>query len=158
MLAIFDIDGVVADVRHRLHHLHHPGRWSNFFRAAGEDPLLPEGAALVADLAREHEIVWLTGRPDWLRDTTVDWLAAHGLPGTEVHMRPDGDHRPARLFKLGVLRGLAPRGIAALNDDDREVVDAALGAGFPAALADWVPRDDPYGDALHDAQERFGRT
>ncbi len=30
--------------------------------------------------------------------------------------------------------------------------------GYPAALADWVPRDDPYGDALRDAQERYGRT
>jgi hypothetical protein len=149
---------VVADVRHRLHHLRRPGRWSSFFRAAGQDPLLPEGAALVADLAREHEIVWLTGRPDWLRDTTADWLAEHGLPGTELHMRPDGDYRPARIYKLGVLRRLSPRGIAALIDDDREVIDAAVAAGFPAALADWVPREDPYADVLRDAQERYGRT
>lgn len=154
MLAVFDIDGVVADVRHRLHHLRGPSRWSRFFRAADADPLLPEGAALVADLAREHEIVWLTGRPDWLRGTTVDWLARYDLPGTEVHMRPDGDYRPARAFKLGVLRRLSPRGIAAFVDDDREVIDAALAAGYPAALADWVPRDE----VLHAAQERYGRT
>jgi phosphoglycolate phosphatase-like HAD superfamily hydrolase len=158
VLAVFDIDGVVADVRHRLHHLRRPNRWSNFFRAAGEDPLLAEGAALVADLAREHEIVWLTGRPDWLRGTTTDWLAEHGLPGTELHMRPEGDYRPARIFKLAVLRKLGARGIAAFVDDDREVIDAALAAGYPAALADWVPRDDPYADVLRDAQERYGRT
>jgi hypothetical protein len=158
VLAVFDIDGVVADVRHRLHHLRRPGRWSQFFHAAGEDPLLAEGAALVADLAREHDIVWLTGRPDWLRDTTAAWLAEHGLPGTELHMRPDGDYRPARIFKLGVLRRLGPRGLAAFVDDDREVIDAALAAGYPAALADWVPREDPYSDALHEAQERYGRT
>jgi phosphoglycolate phosphatase-like HAD superfamily hydrolase len=158
VLAVFDIDGVVADVRHRLHHLDRPGRWSAFFRAAGQDPLLPEGEALVAELAREHEIVWLTGRPDWLRRTTSDWLASHDLPGTELHMRPDGDYRPARSYKLSVLRRLAPRGIGALIDDDSEVIDAALAAGFPAVLADWVPRDDPYGDMLHDAQERYGRT
>jgi hypothetical protein len=158
VLAVFDIDGVVADVRHRLHHLHRPGRWAQFFRAADADPLLAEGAALVADLAREHDIVWLTGRPDWLRDTTAGWLAQHGLPGTELHMRPDGDYRPARIFKLGVLRRLGPRGVAAFVDDDREVIDAALAAGYPAALADWVPRADPYSDALHEAQERFGRT
>jgi hypothetical protein len=158
VLAVFDIDGVVADVRHRLHHLRRPGRWSQFFRAAGEDPLLAEGAALVADLSREHDIVWLTGRPDWLRDTTVAWLTEHGLPGTELHMRPDGDYRPARIFKLGVLRRLEPRGVAAFVDDDREVIDAALAAGYPAALADWVPREDPYSDVLHEAQERYGRT
>jgi hypothetical protein len=153
VLAVFDIDGVVADVRHRLPHLrrHH---WHRFFADAGADPLLDEGAALVADLAAEHDIVWLTGRPDWLRSTTLDWLDEHRLPAGELHMRPDRDYRPARIFKLDVLRRLRPRGIAALVDDDTEVVEAALAAGYPAVLADWVPRD---GD-LREAQERLGRT
>lgn len=156
MLAVFDIDGVVADVRHRLHHLQRPRHraWHRFFDEADLDPLLPEGATLVADLARDHEIVWLTGRPDWLRRTTVDWLARHGLPGAELHMRPTGDYRPARIYKLEVLRALAPRGVAALVDDDSEVIDAAVRAGFAAVLADWVPRDAD----LRDAQERWGRT
>jgi hypothetical protein len=153
VLAVFDIDGVVADVRHRLHHLrdHH---WHRFFDDAESDPLLAEGAALVADLATQHEIVWLTGRPEWLRDTTSDWLRSHDLPGDELHLRGNGDYRPARTYKVGVLRRLQTRGIAAFIDDDGEVVDAALRAGLPAVLADWVPRDAD----LRDAQERFGRT
>jgi hypothetical protein len=154
VLAVFDIDGVVADVRHRLHHLEHPKSWTGFFRDAADDPLLPEGARLVKDLGDRHEIVWLTGRPERLRRTTVNWLAEHGLPGTELHLRPDHDYRPARLFKVGVLTGLAHRNIAAFVDDDNEVIDAALAAGLPAVLADWVPRDP----ALRDAQERLGRT
>jgi hypothetical protein len=153
VLAVFDIDGVVADVRHRLHHLR-KHRWHRFFDDADADPLLPEGAALVADLASQHDIVWLTGRPDWLRGTTSDWLARHDLPGDELHMRSDGDYRPARIYKLDALRHLKPRGVAALVDDDPEVIDAALVAGYPAVLADWVPRDAD----LRDAQERFGRT
>lgn len=154
MLAVFDVDGVVADVRHRLHHLHRHHHWGRFFAEADADPLLSEGAALVSDLAGQHEIVWLTGRPEWLRPVTRDWLAEHGLPGGELHMRPEHDYRPARDYKLGVLRRLAGRGIAAFIDDDVEVVDAALAAGIPAVLADWVPRDRD----LRDAQERFGRT
>ena len=154
MLAVFDIDGVVADVRHRLHHLERPKSWPAFFAAADEDALLPEGARLVADLARAHEIVWLTGRPAWLRDTTADWLARHGLPGRELHLRPGRDYRPARLYKLEVLQRLAPRGLAAFVDDDPEVVTAAAAAGFPALLAEWLPRTA----TLHDAQERLGRT
>jgi phosphoglycolate phosphatase-like HAD superfamily hydrolase len=153
VLAVFDVDGVVADVRHRLHHLDGMS-WSAFFRSAGRDPLLDEGARLVAELAQQHEIVWLTGRPEWLRDVTLDWFDAHGLPSDELHMRGNHDHRPARIFKLSVLHKLAPRGIAALIDDDPEVVSDALDAGFPAVLADWVPR----GDRLRDAQERWGRT
>ena len=103
-IAVFDIDGVVADVRHRLHHLHRHRSWHGFFRDAADDPLLPEGARLAADLATQHEIVWLTGRPEWLRRTTEDWLDEHRLPGTELHLRPDGDYRPARIYNLDVLR------------------------------------------------------
>ena len=154
MLAVFDIDGVVADVRHRLHHLDGRKSWSGFFEEAHADTLLAEGAALVADLAREHEIAWLTGRPEWLRATTADWLAEHGLPGSELYLRPYGDYRPAPRYKLDVLRRLSPRGIAAVIDDDDEVIRAALAAGFPAVLADWVPRTD----ALRRAQDRDGRT
>ena len=154
MLAVFDIDGVVADVRHRLHHLDPPRSWHRFFAAAGEDALLAEGARLVAELAAEHEIVWLTGRPDWLRTTTSDWLARHGLPGSELHLRPSRDYRPAPAYKRDVLRRLAPRGIAAFVDDDDEVVRVALAAGYPAILADWLPRER----ALRDAQDRLGRT
>ena len=154
MLAVFDIDGVVADVRHRLHHLARGNAWDEFFDEADADPLLTEGARLVAELEVQHEIVWLTGRPEWLRGVTSRWLSAHGLPGDELHMRPWGDYRPARLYKLAVLRELAPRGVAALVDDDDEVVQAALDAGFPAFLADWVPRER----VLRRAQDRDGRT
>jgi hypothetical protein len=154
-LAVFDIDGVVADVRHRLHHLEaRPKDWGGFFRAAGGDPPLAEGLALVADLREHHEIVWVTGRPDWLRATTRRWLGTHGLPDSELFMRPGGDRRPARLYKLGVLRELSNREIAAFIDDDREVVDAALTAGYPAVLADWADR----APALREAQDRLGRT
>jgi phosphoglycolate phosphatase-like HAD superfamily hydrolase len=154
VLAVFDIDGVVADVRHRLHFLDPPKSWHRFFAAAGDDVLLAEGARLVADLAGEHEIVWLTGRPEWLRETTSDWLAKHDLPGAELHLRPNGDYRPARRYKRDVLFQLSPRGIAAFVDDDEEVIDTALRAGFPAVHADWLPRNA----TLHDAQERLGRT
>jgi hypothetical protein len=153
VLAVFDIDGVVADVRHRLRHLER-GSWRRFFEAAGRDPVLTEGAALVTDLAVEHEIVWLTGRPEWLRATTEDWLRAHDLPGVELHLRPAGDYRPAARYKLGVLEQLRDRGVAAVVDDDDEVVQAALRRGFPAVLADWVPRTD----LLRRAQDRDGRT
>jgi phosphoglycolate phosphatase-like HAD superfamily hydrolase len=154
VLAVFDVDGVVADVRHRLHHLEGRPSWNAFFRAARRDTLLAEGASLAADLAGRHEIVWLSGRPEWLRRTTADWLAEHGLPAGELHLRPNGDYRPAPRFKLDVLVRLAPRGIAAVVDDDEEVVQAAVAAGFPAVLADWVPR----APELRRAQDRDGRT
>lgn len=160
-VAVFDIDGVVADVRHRLHHLRREGTgrpaWSRFFGAAAADPLLDTGARLVADYASRHEIVWLTGRPEWLRALTRDWLADHDLPAGRLYLRPDHDYRPARVYKLGVLLRLRDRDaltVAALVDDDPEVVQDARAAGFPAVLADWVPREA----VLRHAQEDLGRT
>jgi hypothetical protein len=154
-LAVFDIDGVVADVRHRLHHLVGPYKdWDEFFDAAIDDPPLPTGIALVHELAARHEIVWLTGRPEWLYSVTRDWLDGHSLPGEELYMRPNRDFRPARLYKLDALRELAPREVHAFIDDDDEVVQTALTAGYPAVLADWVPR----AAAMREAQDRHGRT
>ena len=38
MVAVVDIDGVVADVRHRLHHVaDRPKDWRSFFAAAADD-------------------------------------------------------------------------------------------------------------------------
>jgi len=152
-IAVFDIDGVVADVRHRLHHLERrPKDWIAFFAEAADDEPLSEGLALVADLAERHEIAWLTGRPAWIRDITAAWLRRYGLPAAQLHMRGDTDRRPARTYKLGALERMGE--VAVFIDDDERVVAAAKGAGFPAVLADWVPR----GDALRDAQDRIGRT
>ena len=107
-LAVFDIDGVLADVRHRLHHLQaRPQRWEAFFLAADRDPLLDEGAARLRAAQAEHDVVYLTGRPERNRGLTRAWLARHGLPTGPLHMRPDHDHRPARWVKRNTLRRLA---------------------------------------------------
>ena len=99
-LAVFDIDGVLADVRHRLHHLQtRPQHWNAFFLAADRDPLLEEGAARLRAAQAEHEVVYLTGRPERNRALTRTWLAGHGLPTGPLHMRPDDDYRPARWVK-----------------------------------------------------------
>jgi hypothetical protein len=158
-LAVVDIDGVLADVRHRLHHLdRRPKDWGSFFAEAGGDSPLAEGLAVAAELAREHRIVYLSGRPEWLRATTQHWLARHGLPPGELRLRPAGDRRPARSLKVGVLRRLARTArVAVLVDDDAAVCQAARDAGFPVLEADWA-RDDRTEPTLFQAQEAEGRT
>lgn len=153
-IAIFDIDGVVADVRHRLHFLRGRRDWFGFFDDAEFDGLLDEGAKRVLAAAAEHDIVWLTGRPEWLRAVTENWLTRHELPVDELYMRPAHDRRPAARYKLEALLRLAPRDIELFVDDDAEVVQAASAAGVRAVLAEWVPRED----VLRDAQDRLGRT
>ncbi len=107
-IAIVDLDGVVADVRHRLHFLQNrPKDWDGFFAAAAADPAHPEGLAVVARLADDHEIVFVTGRPDRLRRDTVEWLETYGIGEHRLFMRPDGDRRPAAQVKRELVTALA---------------------------------------------------
>lgn len=155
-LAVIDIDGVVADVRHRLHLIHDgQKKWNAFFSAAADDPPLETGVELVKELAAEHDVVWLTGRPERNRRLTSTWLAAQGLPDAPLLMRPDRDFRPARVMKRDELRRLGrDRTVAIVVDDDPEVVDLLTADGFPVRLADWLP----HSRTLHRAQESEGRT
>jgi hypothetical protein len=155
-LAVIDIDGVVADVRHRLHHLQQrPKDWDAFFAAAGDDPPLPEGLAVVRQLAEDHDVVYLTGRPERLRAVTQRWLAANDLPHGELHMRKHRDRRPARVTKPRLLEQLARRrSVAVVVDDDLAVCAAYEAAGFPVLRAEWMSQDA----TLFDAQEQEGRT
>ena len=155
-LAVFDIDGVLADVRHRLHHVERrPKRWDAFFAAAIDDPPLRQGVALAQASAQDCDVVYVTGRPERCRADTLAWFARHGLPEGELRMRDDRDRRPARLAKPGLLRRLAAgRPVAVVVDDDAQVCAAYEAAGYRVLRADWMPA----GPALTSAQEAEGRT
>ena len=155
-LAVIDLDGVVADVRHRLHHVSDGRRdWDAFFAGIADDPVLPEGRVGVDRLAADHDIVYLTGRPERTRAQTDEWLVRHRLPHGEVIMRPEGDRRPARLLKPRLLRALsAGRQVAVIVDDDREVCDALERSGWRVLRADWM--GEPA--TLRRAQESDGAT
>jgi phosphoglycolate phosphatase-like HAD superfamily hydrolase len=155
-LAVFDIDGVLADVTHRLHHLRaRPQRWERFFQAADVDPLLEEGADRLRKAQEDFEVVYLTGRPERNRRLTERWLASHDLPIGPLHMREDDDYRPARMMKREVLRWLArTQEVASVLDDDPAVVRVLADDGWPVELATWLP----HSSTLADAQENKGRT
>jgi phosphoglycolate phosphatase-like HAD superfamily hydrolase len=155
-IAVIDLDGVLADVRHRLRHVEsRPKDWAAFFAGIPDDPILPEGRAVVERLAADHELVYLTGRPERTRAATEAWLQRHELPRGRLIMRRERDRRPARVAKPGLLRSLADgRRVAVVVDDDPQVCAALTAAGFPVLVADWMTRDE----ALQEAQEADGAT
>ena len=156
MVAVVDVDGVVADVRHRLHHVAgRPKDWRAFFAGAGDDGLLAEGEHTVRRLAEVYEIVYLSGRPERLREITERWFRRHDLPAGPLLLRPHGDFRPSSAYKVEMLRELArTRTVVVLVDDDPLVLDAARAAGFDVLPATWMGEHT----ALREAQERDGRT
>lgn len=155
--AVIDLDGVLADVRHRLHHLESsPKNWAGFFAGIPDDPVLPEGRAVVERLAGDHELVYLTGRPEATRSDTEAWLDRHDLPRARLIMRRARDRRPARVTKPALLRDLVADGrrVAVVVDDDPQVCDALERDGWPVLRADWMTHPD----TLEVAQEDAGRT
>jgi phosphoglycolate phosphatase-like HAD superfamily hydrolase len=167
-VVVLDIDGVLADVRHRLHYLNRrPKAWDAFFAAAGDDDLLAEGVAVARQAVAGYRIVYLTGRPERIRRATADWLRRHQLPAGTLLMRSNSDHRPSRLMKLERLRRIASSATVALVvDDDADVIATLRAAGFNVMQADWMPKPatdgNPDGlfevDVLRQAQQELGRT
>lgn len=155
-LAVVDIDGVLADVRHRLEHLAgRPKDWEAFFAAAPDDPVLEEGLETVRRLSEVCEIVYLSGRPEHCRQDTLDWFEKHGVPPGVLLLRPRGDYRPARYLKVAALDRLSERApVTVLVDDDPLVCEEARAAGYDVLPADWMPAQA----SLWEAQEGDGRT
>jgi phosphoglycolate phosphatase-like HAD superfamily hydrolase len=151
-LAVFDLDGTLSDTRHRLHHVSSaPRDWDAFFRAAADDPPLPDGISLALDWASRCDLGYVTGRPERCRRDTEEWLTTHGLPAGDLWMRDDTDRRPARVTKPRLLQRLARRRtIEVVVDDDQLVCDAYRRAGFAVVHADWMPPSE----TLEQAQEK----
>lgn len=157
--AVLDIDATLSDTSKRIHFIQRrPKDWDSFFAHAKEDAVLDEGLAVATTLAADHEIVYLTGRPERLRRETLKWLKDNGFPEGRIYMRGNTDRRPSVLMKLNRLKRLAAeRPVAVLVDDDAKVCAAAAKAGYQVMRADWG-LDEEVQPALLEAQEEEGRT
>ena len=154
--AVFDIDGVLADVTHRLHHIRGRRRdWAGFFADAADDPLLLEGHRRATDAALDHALIYLSGRPEHLRTVTQQWLERHKLPAGGLVLRGARDRRPARVLKPALLAQVAAEGsIAFVVDDDASVCEALRQQGYSVVQATWAAESE----TLWRAQEDRGRT
>lgn len=101
MKVIFDLDGTLANIDHRLHFVQGDSKdWDGFYAACGDDT--PKSAivelALMCDDAG-HEIIISSGRSAKVRGETEAWLEAHGIPYAQLLMRPDGSFVPDQALK-----------------------------------------------------------
>jgi len=134
---IFDIDGTLADLDHRLHHIQKaPKDWAAFFSEVGGDTPIEHVCQLALDLhAGGSVIVYVSGRSDECRDTTADWLDRVGLPRGHLFMRKSGDHRDDDILKAEILRELLALGYSPIMafDDRNRVVKQWRDNGVPCA-------------------------
>ena len=121
-LYIFDLDGTLALIEHRLHHIQGPKKdWRAFFAAVGDDaPNLPVIRTLQA-LRKSGAEVWIwSGRSDECKAQTVEWLQRYGcMSGVSsltawfsaperFRMRKAGDYRDDVVVKGEWLAEMEP--------------------------------------------------
>ena len=140
MIYIFDIDGTIADLSHRLHFIQEkPQDWHEFFVACADDEPIKDMIDLAWKLAETSEIILVSGRSDECREETVAWLKKHKFPAPsrKVYMRKAGDHRIDSIVKSELLDELirdwhVPEHfqIAGVFEDRQQVVDMYRARGL----------------------------
>lgn len=135
---LLDIDGTIADSRHR-HHLiegkdaRAPKTWREHSLACVDDPPIEGMVTLVRMLAETHAIIVCSGRTDVALEETEAWFREHGVPFDRVILRPDGVASSNGVLKVGVVKDLEAEGyrVVLAFDDYIKTVRALTDYGIP---------------------------
>lgn len=128
---IVDIDGTIADLTHRLHHIKGDGKpdWDAFHADAGADTPIRDIITLVRTLHYHEGVqpIMVTGRMGSQANRLIAeiWMTRHGVPCGTLFMRPEGDFRPDYEIKEEIfdnhLAEHAHKCLFALDDRDQMV-------------------------------------
>jgi len=127
-VVLCDIDGTIADIKHRLHYVKNDHKdWKTFFAKMAEDTVREDVRAMLVEHQRQgRTVVFLSGRPDSYVEQTTAWLKANHLDHHTVIMRRASDHRPDEIVKPEMLKSHFPNlgAIHCVLDDRPRVIKA----------------------------------
>jgi putative acid phosphatase of HAD superfamily subfamily IIIB len=124
-IVIFDIDGTLADVSERIHHVKKkPKNWNAFFQGMAQDKAIHSMVRLCNTLYESGiRILLCSGRNEEHRPQTVQWLAQQGVNYHELILRRDGDMRSDTVAKREMLAGIDRSKILFVVEDRSRVVE-----------------------------------
>ena len=124
-IVIFDIDGTLADVSERIHHVRKkPKNWPAFFRGMAQDRAIHSMVRLCNVLyASGIQIVLCSGRSEEHRDETVTWLGEKGVNYHDLLLRKDKDHRSDTVVKREMLAHIDKSRVLFVVEDRSRVVE-----------------------------------
>jgi hypothetical protein len=127
-LYIFDIDGTLANLEHRLHHIQGDNKdWDMFHGNVSLDAPISTVIGTCQMLSEFCEIWFFTGRMSSCRDETEYWLERHVIPKPfSLEMRPTGDYRKDTVVKQEMYDRMLTEDqerLVAVFDDRQGVVD-----------------------------------
>ena len=124
-IVIFDIDGTLADVSERIHHVQKkPKNWNAFFKGMAQDKAIHSMVRLCNILyASGIQIILCSGRSEEHREQTVAWLAQHGVNYHDLLLRKNNDRRSDTDIKREILATLDKSKILFVVEDRGRVVE-----------------------------------
>lgn len=124
-IVIFDIDGTLADVSERIHHVRKkPKNWNAFFQGMAQDKAIHSMVRLCNILyASGIHIILCSGRSEEHRQQTIDWLAQQGVSYHALLLRKDNDRRTDSVVKREMLANLDKTKILFVVEDRSRVVE-----------------------------------
>ncbi len=124
-IVIFDIDGTLADVSERIHHVRKkPKNWPAFFEGMAQDKAIHSMVRLCNILyASGIRIVLCSGRNEEHRAQTIEWLAGQGVNYHDLLLRRSNDRRSDTEVKRELLATLNKSKILFVVEDRSRVVE-----------------------------------
>lgn len=124
-LVIFDIDGTLADISDRVHHIRKkPKNWNAFNEGMAKDKAIHSMIRLCNILyAAGLRIILCSGRNEQNRLETLEWLKQQGVNYHELLLRKDEDFRSDAVVKREILQGLDRSQILFVVEDRSRVVE-----------------------------------
>ena len=106
MLIVFDIDGTLANIEHRLDYVRSkPKNWKAFDAGIPNDKVNePVAEVFDAMIMGGHTVILASGRSERTRIATQDWLRKNGFGMYQkLYMRKADDFRSDDIVKLEIL-------------------------------------------------------
>lgn len=120
MEAVIDLDGTLADNRHRKHLIEKEDKeWRKYYQKAEKDKVYEKIRDKVSAISKTHSIVILTMRSDEIKDETLKWLENHQIPFNRLIMLPKEQRNvKSELFKKEKVENLPNPDLAIDNKEE----------------------------------------
>lgn len=124
-IVIFDIDGTLADISQRIHHIRtKPKNWNAFNNGMAKDKAIHSMVRLCNLLYESGtRVILCSGRNEKNRPETIEWLKKEGVQYHELLLRKDNDMRQDAIIKREMLQDLDKSKILFVVEDRSRVVE-----------------------------------
>lgn len=106
---IVDLDGTICDCTHRLNFIQNkPKDFRSFYAGIPDDKPVQGLINVINEIWRKSEygIIIVTGRPEYTKSVTMEWLQRNNVTYDDIFFRKKNDFRPDFEIKREILNNI----------------------------------------------------